>query len=166
MKTHKILLIFFLVFIPFMIVCVTTANKTCKTNTTNTKAATKSREWGETKSFALKSWVRLGTPHAMGHGRWLEGVKGGERNGFKILCNMATKQKPEGRRTKVAAHQESNRAWYAEGGTKGVQNGGKRFRGGYQKNVNVCSGAGEWGEEAAKKKSGKNSGKNSFYTAC
>jgi len=38
------------------------------------------------------------------------------------------------------------------GSEKGFKMGGKGFRGGYQKNVNVCSGAGEWGEEAAKKK--------------
>lgn len=39
---------------------------------------------------------------------------------------MATKQKPEGRRTKVAEHQESNRACYVAGGAIGGFMGGNK----------------------------------------
>lgn len=42
---------------------------------------------------------------------------------------MATKQKPEGRRTKVAEHQESNRACYVAGGLSGVLWGATRRSG-------------------------------------
>lgn len=106
---------------------------------------------------------------AMGGGWW---QKGGERNGFKILCNMATKQKPEGRRTKVAPHQESNRAWQAEGeyGTirKGFRNGVRLGKGGYEgsgRRMWICVSGGEDGVKK-RQKSGKNSGKNSFHGCC